>query len=366
MLKIKEIVAQIEGIAPLALQESWDNSGLIVGNAEAEIQGALISLDVTEEVVEDAIKGGEQLIIAHHPLVFSGLKKINGKTDVERAVIKAIKNDIAIYAAHTNIDVVKNGVSWKMAKKLGLQNVQTLIPQKGMLKKLVTFIPVKNVNEVEKAIFEAGAGNIGAYDSCSYQTDGTGTFRGDETTNPYVGEKGTLHRETEVRFETIFPSHKQSKVIAALLASHPYEEVAYDIYSLENKHSEIGLGVVGELAESKESMAFLQFVKTAFHCDALRFTKVHKEQVKRIALVGGAGSSFLNNAIGAGADVFITGDFKYHQFFDAEGKIIIADIGHYESEQFTKELFYEIVTNKFSKFALRLSEVKTNPVNYLF
>lgn len=365
-MKIKEIIAAIEEVAPVSFQESWDNSGLIVGNPSDEAHSALITLDVTEAVVDDAVAHNENLIIAHHPVVFGGLKKLNGKNDVERAVMKAIKNDVAIYAAHTNIDVVKNGVSWMMARKLGLTNLKTLVPQKGLLKKLVTFIPVNDAEKLKQALFNAGAGNIGNYDSCSFNVEGKGSFRGGEATNPYVGKPGEIHFEEELRIETVFPAHIQSKVISALIDAHPYEEVAYDIYPLDNVHNEVGLGVVGDLPETAEALEFLKTVKEAFQCRALRYTNIHQKSISRIALVGGAGSSFLRDAMAAKADVFITGDFKYHQFFDAENRIIIADIGHYESEQFTKELFYEIVTNKFSKFAIRLSEVKTNPVNYLF
>ncbi|MFA9390876.1 MAG: Nif3-like dinuclear metal center hexameric protein [Prolixibacteraceae bacterium] len=365
-MKIKEIIAVIEEVAPVSLQESWDNSGLIVGNASAEVESALITLDVTEAVLDDAIQFGEKLIIAHHPLIFSGLKKLNGKSDVERAVIKAIKNDIAIYAAHTNIDVVKDGVSWMMARKLGLTNVSTLIPQEGLLKKLVTFVPVSEAEKVKEALFMAGAGHIGNYDSCAFSVIGTGSFRGNEDSKPFAGKAGQLHFEEEQRVETIFPAYLQSRVITALLKAHPYEEVAYDIYVLENEHPEIGLGVLGDLPSSMNPMEFLQMVKSTFHCEAIRYTTSPCTKVTKVALVGGSGSSYLKNAMAANADIFITGDFKYHQFFDAENRIMIADIGHFESEQFTKELFYEIVTNKFSKFALRLSEVKTNPINYLF
>ena len=363
---VKDIISAIEEFAPIPLQESWDNSGLLVGDSYNKIDSAVISLDVTETVVDDAIKHGEGLIIAHHPLIFGGLKRLNGNTDVERAIIKAIKNNVAIYAAHTNIDSVKNGVSWKMAQKIGLKNVNTLQPQKGLLKKLITFIPTNDLQIVQQAIFAAGAGHIGNYDSCGFTISGTGSFKGDEQTNPYKGVKGKLHTETEIRFETIFPSYLQNRVIHALLQAHPYEEVAYDVYSLDNTHPNVGIGVVGELETPEESISFLKRLKEVFACETLKYTYPHKNKVSKIALVGGAGSNYLKYAMAAGADVFISGDFKYHQFFEAENKITIADIGHYESEQYTKELFYEIVTNKFSKFALRLSDVKTNPVNYLF
>jgi dinuclear metal center YbgI/SA1388 family protein len=365
-LKIKDILSAIEAVAPVGLQESWDNSGLLVGNKEAEIDSALITIDVTEAVVDEAIAHQNGLIIAHHPPIFSGLKRITGSTETERLVMKAIQHNIAIYVAHTNIDVIKEGVSWCMAQKLGLKNVETLVPQGGLLKKLVVFVPENYADAVRNAVFEAGAGQIGNYDSCSFSSPGSGSFKGNDSTHPFVGEPGILHFENEVRVETIFPAYLQTTIISSMLAAHPYEEVAYDIYPLDNKHQQIGLGVVGELQEEVSTLEFLQHVKKTFRCEAIRHTPIVKETVKKVALVGGAGSSFLKNAIQSKADVFVTGDFKYHQFFDAEKRIVIADIGHYESEQFTKELFYEIVTNKFSKFALRLSEVQTNPVKYLF
>jgi dinuclear metal center YbgI/SA1388 family protein len=365
-LKIKDIINCIEEFAPLSLQEPWDNAGLQVGDSSVEIESAVITLDVTEAVVDDAIHHGDGLIIAHHPLIFSGIKKLNGKNDVERTLIKAIKNNIAIYAAHTNIDVVRNGVSWKMAEKLELKQVKTLSPTSGLLKKLVTFVPVEYAEKIRSAISEAGAGNIGNYDSCSFNTEGFGSFRGNELSDPFVGEKGKLHFEKEARIETIFPSYLQGKIISALIKNHPYEEVAYDIYPIENKHEKIGLGVVGILEEPVELKDFLYLLKTTFNCEAIRYSGETSNKIHKVALCGGAGSSLLNDAKKVGADIFITGDYKYHQFFDAEKQIIIADIGHFESEQFTKELFYEIVTNKFSKFAIRLTDVQTNPVKYLF
>jgi len=365
-VKIKDIISCIEEFAPLSLQESWDNAGLQVGDSSAEIESAVITIDVTEAVVDDAIRNGDKLIIAHHPLIFSGIKKLTGKNDVERTLLKAIKNDIAIYAAHTNIDVVQNGVSWKMAEKLGLKHVKTLSPTSGLLKKLVTFVPVEHADNVRDAISLAGAGNIGNYDSCSFKTEGLGSFRGNELSNPFVGGKGELHFEAEVRIETIFPSYLQGKIIAALLKNHPYEEVAYDIYPLENIHHYIGLGVVGILEEPVDLKDFLRQLKATFNCEAIRYSGTRTNKIQKVALCGGAGSSLLNDAKKVEADIFVTGDYKYHQFFDTENQIIIADIGHFESEQFTKELFYEIVTNKFSKFAIRLTDVQTNPVKYLF
>ncbi len=365
-MKIREIISSIEDFSPLSLQENWDNSGLQIGNENDEVDSALITLDVTEEVIDDAILNGEKLIISHHPLIFSGIKSITGKSSVERIIFKAIRNNIAIYSAHTNLDIAKGGVSWKMAEMLGLKGIITLLPQKGILKKLVTYVPVDHVDQVRRAVFSAGGGSIGDYDLCSFNIEGTGTFRGNENTNPFVGEAGKEHSEKEIRTEIIFPSFAQNDIISALLKAHPYEEVAYDIYPIENPHNYIGLGVVGFLKEDTDAEIFLNYLKSTFKCQAIRYSGDISRKIKKVALCGGSGSSLLKQAIASGADIFVTGDFKYHQYFESENKIIVADIGHFESEQFTKELFYEIVTNKFSKFALRLSDVQTNPVKFLF
>jgi dinuclear metal center YbgI/SA1388 family protein len=364
-MQVKEIISFIESLAPTAYQESYDNSGLCIGTPGSEVSGALITLDVTEAVVDEAISLELDMIISHHPLIFSGLKKITGKSETERCVIKAIKNNITIYAAHTNLDSVHGGVNSKICEKLGLKNCRILSPVEGQLKKLVTFVPVADLEKVQNAVLNAGAGNIGNYDSCSFSTNGTGSFRGNELSNPYVGEKGKIHYEKEARFETIFPKHLQNKVISALLKAHPYEEVAYDIYPLDNLNPQVGVGMTGELEEAVDETDFLYSVKNIFGCAVVRYTNLLQRKVKKVAITGGSGSTYLRAAIAANADVFITGDFKYHQFFEAENRIVIADIGHFESEQFTKELFYELLTKKFPKFAVRLSEVKTNPVNYL-
>jgi len=364
-LKVKDIVAAIEDIAPLSYQESYDNAGLIVGRYDWELTGALICLDVVEEVVEEAIEKGLNLIISHHPIVFKGLKRFNGNNYVERTVMLAIQNNIAIYSAHTNLDSVNGGVSDKMCDVLGLVNRKILDPVVGDLKKLVTYVPSDKAEEVRTSLFESGAGRIGKYDSCSFNVKGEGTFKANDLATPYVGEVGELHYESETRIETIFPKHLQGKVISALLRAHPYEEVAYDIYSLENKNPQVGLGMVGELETPMDSLEFMNKLKDLFHCGAIRHTPIVKDKIRKVALCGGSGSFLLRKAKASKADIYISGDFKYHEFFDAEGKIIIADIGHYESEQFTREIFYEIVTEKFPNFAVRISDINSNPINYL-
>jgi dinuclear metal center YbgI/SA1388 family protein len=361
---IKDITNYLETIAPLALQESYDNAGLIVGDDSKEVKGVLICLDSTEEVVDEALKNNCNLVIAHHPIVFSGLKKLNGKNYVERTVIRAIQNNIAIYAAHTNLDNIQQGVNAKICERIGLTNCKILAPKGNLLKKLVTFCPVEHVEKVRKALFDAGCGRIGNYDECSFNAEGTGTFRGGENANPFLGERGKQHHEREIRIETVFESYNEQAVINALFASHPYEEVAYDIYALGNIYQNIGSGMIGDLSSPMDEKEFLKHLKSAMKTGCVRHTKLSGKKVAKVAVCGGAGSFLLNDAIRNKADVFVTADFKYHQFFDADGKIVIADIGHYESEQFTKELFHDLLVKKFSTFAVRLSEVGTNPVNY--
>ena len=364
-MNVHAVTRLIEAEAPLVLKESYDNVGLLIGNGNMEVKGVLIAIDITEAVIDEAIAGNFNLIVSHHPLIFGGLKKITGSTDVQRSVIKAIKHDIAIYAAHTNIDNVINGVSGRMADKLGLINKQVLIPKEGVLLKLVTFVPQLHAFSVRDALFAAGAGTIGNYDACSFNSEGLGTFRAGDQTNPFVGLPGELHTEKEVRIEVILPAFLKAKVIEALLRSHPYEEPAHDIYQLQNEWNGVGMGVIAELPEAENELDFLTKIKAVFRLDIIRHTNLLNKKIKKVALCGGSGSSLVHAAIDAEADIFISGDFKYHEFFDAENRIIIADIGHYESEQFTKDIFYEIITKKMPTFAVQISDIKTNPINYL-
>ncbi len=364
-MKLREITNHLESFAPLAYQESYDNSGLICGHQDMEITGAIICLDSTEAVIDEAIANKCNLVIAHHPIVFSGIKKFNGKNYVERVIIKAIQNNIAIYAAHTNLDNVHNGVNAKIAEKIGLINCKILAPQNNTLKKLITLCPDDKASIVRNALFESGAGAIGNYDECSFNTSGTGTFKAGEGTNPYVGEKGKQHQEKETKIEVIYPGYLESKLLKALFLSHPYEEVPYDLIPLTNANNMVGAGMVGELEKEMDETVFLNHLKKVMKAEGIRYTALQGKKVKKVAVCGGSGSFLLGNAKSSGADVFVTADYKYHQFFDAENQIVIADIGHYESEQYTMELFYEILSGKFTTFALHLSKINTNPINYL-
>lgn len=362
-MKLAQLLDYLEQLAPPAFQESYDNSRLLTGHRSMDITAALCTLDCTEAVVDEAIASGCNLIVAHHPIIFSGLKQLTGRNYVERTIIKAIKHDIAIYAIHTNLDNVHNGVNARIAQQLGLQNTRVLQPKAGLLAKLVTFCPTAQAAQVRDALFAAGAGHIGNYDSCSFSTPGQGTFRGNEASNPFAGQPGQLHTEAEERIEVVYPRHAAGRIVKALLAAHPYEEVAYDLIPLDNAWAQTGSGMVGELPEALAPEAFLAHLKTAMQATVIRFTPIQKP-VKRVAVCGGAGGFLLGAAKAAGADAFVTADYKYHEFFDAENQLMIADIGHYESEQFTKQLLADCITEKFPTFAVRLSGVNTNPISY--
>ncbi len=364
-MKLKEITTYLDTAVPLSFQEDYDNSGLQVGDPDKEISSALITLDVTEEILDEAIVSGCDLILSHHPVIFSGLKRITGLSITEKILIRAIRDDIAIYSSHTNLDIFNAGVSRKMAQKLSLQNIKVLAPLKGRLNKLVTYIPESHLDKVREAVFNAGAGVIGNYDNCGFVAEGTGSFRGNESTNPYVGERGKMHFEKELRFETVFVSHLKDKVIKALISAHPYEEVAYDIYLLENNNVDFGLGCTGDLPEAKNESDFLKMVSDIFNARGLRNSKLSGRKIKKVALCGGSGASLLKDAISSGADAFVTGDIKYHNYFDAEGRILLVDTGHYESEKFATEIIYDLIIKKFPKFAVRFSKTDTNPINYL-
>lgn len=361
---IRDIAKTLEEIAPLSSQEGYDNSGLIVGDPQAEVKSALLTLDCTEEVVDEAIQLGANLIIAHHPIVFKGLKKLNGKNYVERTVIKAIKNDIAIYAAHTNLDNYHLGVNYEIANHLGIKNPSILAPTQNTLKKLVFYCPVKDVEKVSKAIFNAGGGNIGNYSECSFETSGEGYFLPNESANPSIGKNGKREKVAEKRVEILISSHKENAIIQAMLKAHPYEEVAYDLYPITNFNQDEGAGMIGELEKEVKTEIFLGNLKKNFNCGCIRHTKLTKKKIKKVAFCGGSGSFLLADAKQQNADIYITSDFKYHEFFDAEDQIIIADIGHYESEQFTSNLILSIMRKNFINFAFYLSKVNTNPINY--
>ncbi|MEQ6124733.1 Nif3-like dinuclear metal center hexameric protein [Pseudotenacibaculum sp. MALMAid0570] len=364
-MTIKDVAKTIEEIAPLNYAEDFDNVGLLVGSYETKVTGVLVTLDTLEETIDEAIANNCNLIVSFHPIVFSGLKKLNGKNYVERTVLKAIKNDIAIYATHTALDNSKVGVSAKMCEVLGLTNTKILIPKRGIVKKLITYVPSSEAKELREKLFEAGAGNIGNYSEASFNFDGLGTYKGNSNSNPSIGEKEKQHQADETCIKVIFETKDEAAVINALIENHSYEEVAYQIISTENVHQDVGMGMIGELAEEMSEDDFLNYTKMIFNTGCIRHSEKLSKPIKKVAVLGGSGSFAISNAIGKKADAYISADFKYHDFFKAEGKILLTDVGHYESEQFTKNLLVEYLTKKFTSFAVILSEKSTNPIYYL-
>lgn len=363
-MKIQEVIELFENTAPAMLQENYDNAGLLTGNAGWECSGILVTLDATEKVVKEAIEKKCNLVVAHHPIIFSGLKKITGKNYVERTVIHAIKNDIAIYAIHTNLDNVIAGVNGKMADLLGLKNRNILLSKKGLIKKLVVFVPEAHVEKLSSAIFAAGGGHIGNYSECSFNTPGNGTFNAGRGTHPYIGQQGQMHIEKEIRVEIVFQAWLESKILKAVKEAHPYEEVAYDIFEMENQLPSVGSGLTGELENPLTESEFMELLKKTFQLQAVRHTGFRGKEVSKVALCGGAGSFLIKEAVASNADFFISSDIKYHEFFDAENRLVIADIGHYESEQYTISLLFDILKEKYPTFAVLKTEINTNPVQY--
>jgi dinuclear metal center YbgI/SA1388 family protein len=364
-MKLAEIISVIETNAPLALQENYDNAGLAVGDAGMQVQSALLCIDVTEKIIAEAIQLGANLIISHHPVLFHPLKKLTGAAVDERIILAAVQNNIALYSAHTNLDNILTGVNQKICEKLNLLHTGILVPKEGALRKLVTFVPADHEETVRTALFNAGTGHIGQYDQCSFNAGGQGSFRALPGTHPYTGEINKFHLENETRIETVFPAYLQNQIIRALLSAHPYEEVAYDIYRIENSYEMAGSGMIGVMEKPMAENEFFQHVKDIFRCGIIRCSPFLNKEVKKVAVCGGSGAFLAGAAMAAHADVFLTGDVRYHQFFEADGRIIIADIGHYESEQFTIEIFYELLTKNLPNFAVHFSRINTNCITYL-
>jgi len=362
--RIQDVISYLDRLAPPSYQESYDNASLICGDRNTELNGIVCALDCTEAVVDEAIKLGANLIVAHHPIVFKGLKSLTGRNYIERTVIKAIKNDIAIFAIHTNLDHVATGVNKRICDRLGLTDTKILQPKKQILSKMVFFVPIEEKGKVLDAVFAAGAGQIGEYKDCSFQVEGIGTFTPSDQSNPYVGQPGVPQFEREARIEVILPSYLSNTVIAAMKKVHPYEEVAFYLSVLENENQEVGAGMVGMLENPMNGNEFLVFLKEKMNLTVLKHTKLVNRKINKIAVCGGAGVFLLPEAKRSGADVFVTSDVKYHEFFDAEDQLVLCDIGHYESEIFTKELLGELLSQNFPNIALYLTKVVTNPTSY--
>ena len=363
-MKVKEIITILEEFAPLAYAEDFDNTGLLVGDQEAKVTGILVTLDTLEAVVAEAIEKKCNLIVSFHPILFKGLKKLTGANYVQRVVQKAIKNDIHIFAIHTALDNSFEGVNAQICNTLELVHKKILIPQKQTIKKLITYAPSQAVEGIKKALFSVGGGTIGNYQECSFTSQGTSTFKGNEHSNPVIGKKGVTQTVPEMTIAMTFAKHLEKRILSALLDSHPYEEVAYEITTLENTNQHIGMGMIAELQNPMDEDAFLMYLKEKMNTKCIRHSKKIHKPIKKVAVLGGSGSFAINDAIAQGADVYISSDLKYHDFYTAENKILLADIGHYESEQYTKELLHTYLTKKITNFAIVLSQINTNPISY--
>jgi dinuclear metal center YbgI/SA1388 family protein len=363
-MNVQEVIKVIEELCPLNYAEDFDNVGLLVGDKHQSVTGILVTLDTLENVIKEAKTKNCNMVVSFHPIIFSGLKKLTGKTYVERVVIKAIRYNIAIYAMHTALDNSFNGVNAKICEVLGLKNRKILIPQKQTIKKLLTYVPEANAEALREALFEAGAGNIGNYANCSFNTPGTGTFKGNEDSNPVVGKKGVTHYEKEIQLGITYARHLEGKILKTLFAYHPYEEVAYEITTLENTNQHLGMGMVGELKEEMDESDFLGLLKRTMKASVVRHSAFTGKKIKKVAVLGGSGAFAIEASKRSGAQVFVTADLKYHDFYKAEGALMLADIGHYESEQFTKNLLVEYLKEKIHNFAIILADSITNPIKY--
>jgi dinuclear metal center YbgI/SA1388 family protein len=358
-----DLCETLENWAPPALQEGYDNSGLLVGDKKMPVSGVLVSLDLTEDVMNEALARGCNVIVSHHPIIFGGLKRLEGTNYVQRCVIRAIKSDLALYAIHTNLDHLAAGVSRRLARAIGLEGGKVLQPKAGVLRTLVTFVPHSHVEAVRAALFAAGAGDLGKYSQASFGSEGVGTFLPAADAKPHLGTPGSLHYEKEVRLEVLYEHWKEAKLLDALFAAHPYEEVAYYLLQMQNRTADYGAGWIAEWPQPKSPAEALQHLKNTLG-GVIRHTALPSDPIQKVAVCGGSGSFLLPDALAAGAQMLVTADFKYHQFFDADKRIVIADVGHFESEQFTSDLIATYLKEKFTNFAVLISETNTNPVNY--
>lgn len=365
IMKILDVIKYLDQLIPAGYQESYDNCGLQVGDTSAEITGALISLDLTEAVVDEAVETRSNLIVTHHPFIFGGLKHIDADSPAGRIIYKLIRNGIAVYSAHTSLDKLSNGVSAQLAKRLGLCNLRILAPDSDSLKQLVVYCPKEQSQQLKDALYAAGAGNIGNYRHCSYSVNGTGTFEPLQGANPFVGTVGSETYTSEERIEMVYPKAFENKIVSALKANHPYETPAYSLIPLSNANPDVGLGIVGELPEDVEIETFIETVKQTVGIPVVRHSELCRKKVRTVALCGGAGAEFIGTAVAQNADIYLTSDIKYHDFQKATGHIVLADIGHYESEQFAKEFFYDKLSEKFRIFAIRIAKTETNFVGYM-
>ena len=331
-MTVRGIQEIMEAWAPLDIAWERDNPGLQAGDTGRRVRGILVALDVTEPVVKEAKGAGANLIVSHHPLLFRPLRSLTTRSGTERTLTALARGGIALYSAHTNLDFTRGGTSFALAEALGLATEGFLTSSFRTESKIVTFVPPSHADSVAAAMAGAGAGVIGAYDGCSFRTEGTGTFRGGKGTHPAVGKAGVPEHAREIRLEMVAPRRAVHTVVDALKGAHPYEEVAFDVYPLDNTSGAYGMGALGTLPRAVPLADFLGRVRRALRTRSLRWSGDPRSRVRRVAVCGGSGSELLPQAIAAGADAFVTADVRYHTFQEAGTEITLVDAGHFETE----------------------------------
>ena len=364
MVSINNIIDLLDEWAPPAYAEDFDNVGLLVGDSSKQCTGVLVSHDCIEVVLDEALDTNCNLIVCFHPILFTGLKKITGRDYVEKVILKAIRNEIAIYALHTRLDNHPEGVNKLLSDRLGLLESKVLIPKPSGLKKLSTYVPKSDVDDVLQALHQAGAGAIGNYSECSFILEGKGQFRGNEKSQPHIGNPSEKTQVEEVQIQVVFESYLKEKIQNALITAHPYENIAYEIFILDNTLDKVGIGRIGKLAQPHTEEQFLSFVKEKLQTQLIRHSPFTRKPIETVAVLGGSGSFAISNALSQKADAFITADLKYHHFYQGGNTLLLLDVGHFESEQFIKNLIVDYLSKKLPNFAIILSHAKTNPVNY--
>ena len=364
-MKIKEVIQFLEQKFPLHWQEDFDNCGVQCGDKERELTGIVVCFDMSEAVIDEALAQGSNMVISHHPIIYKhGLKKIEPTNRVGKIIYKALENKILLYSMHTNIDSGKAGGNVLFAKKLELQNLSVLVPKENQFCKLVVFVPAENSALLKEAMFKIGCGNIGNYSHCSYSCEGIGSFKPLTGVNPHIGKHNRLERVDEERIEMIFPKNIKRQVIETLYGHHPYEEPAFDIITLENQNREVGLGRIGLLPTSMLAKDFILYIKEKLNLDFVKFSGNRDAEIKKVAVCGGGGASFISEALTAGVNAYITGDLKYHDFFIPENKMLLIDIGHFEGEHFIREIITSLLQENFNTFATHFTEVEIPVIHH--
>ncbi|MGM0602343.1 MAG: Nif3-like dinuclear metal center hexameric protein [Bacillota bacterium] len=371
MAKAQEIISLMGEIAPVKLAEEWDNVGLQIGDLSNEVNKVLLALDLNTEVIDEAVDNNCNMIITHHPVIFNGINSVSSESAVGDMIIRLIKNDIIVFSAHTNLDIVEEGLNDFICRKLGIEDFQPLdVTQIGNYYKFVVFVPENHIENIKSAVFKNGGGKLGNYSHSGFVSKGKGSFKPLKGSEPYIGSTEKIEEVDEIRLETIVAEDKLDKVLKAVLKAHPYEEAAYDIYEIKRTSNVDGIGRIGYLTDTMLLGDYINTVKEKLNLPYLKFVGKKDKKIKKVAVCNGSGADFIKKAGYKGADLYLTGDIKYHEAQHAEElDLALIDIGHYESEIWVKELLYDKLTSLAEKRNKKdvefiISAVNTNPWNY--